>query len=270
MRIHSAWRTAWLAVLLSGGLAAGSGLVSAQAPDTASAPPDTATRLHRMGAAVVRLHGRATTELRRGVNALFEADSMTSAWTEHQDPTSRFFRATAPAAFWIPPAMTLLAPGVWAEETQDRHAINAQYARAATQALVIGFIASRATKAFVHRARPCTGAAPDSLLRSPLADSTGRCPHERIIGSYASFFSEHTMAAFSVASAVAFEAQRRNEPRIELISAIGITAASFIGVSRLYSRHHWLSDVLVGAAVGTASGFAGAALSGRPVAPHPR
>jgi membrane-associated phospholipid phosphatase len=197
-------------------------------------------------------------EAHRAVDVVFEVDSMTSTWTTRQDPTSRFMRAAAPVAFWIPPMMVVAAPWVWAEESGDRHAINAQYARAATQGLLIGFAVSRTTKALVHRRRPCA------------VDSVPRCPNERLISARSSFFSEHTTAAFSVASAVAFEAVRRNEPNVELISSIGIGTATLVGLGRLYSHHHWLSDVLVGAAVGTASGFAGAALSGKPVSPHNR
>ena len=242
-------------LLLASGLVLVTRVTLAQTPDSLAAP-----------SARERLQSRIVSGARRGVDVLFEADSVTSAWTTRQDHTSRFFRAAAPVAFWVPPAMVVAAPMVWAQEADDGHAINAQYARAATQGLAIGFVASRITKSLIHRARPCTGDSPGAFGNP--SDSAAQCPRERIVGSYASFFSEHTMAAFSVATAVAFEAQRRNEPRVELISAVGVTAASFVGIGRLYSRHHWLSDVLVGAAVGAASGFAGAALSGKPVDRH--
>ena len=78
------------------------------------------------------------------------------------------------------------------------------------------------------------------------------------------------MAAFAVASALSFQAQRRNDPHIELVAATTFTGATFVGLARMYAHHHWLTDVIAGAAVGTASGFVGAALSGRPVRVTPR
>jgi len=77
----------------------------------------------------------------------------------------------------------------------------------------------------------------------------------------ASFFSEHTMALFAIAAATSFQAQRQQAANATQLTAITFTTASVFAAGRVYQRHHWLSDVLVGAAVGTASGFLAAQLT---------
>jgi membrane-associated phospholipid phosphatase len=71
------------------------------------------------------------------------------------------------------------------------------------------------------------------------------------------------MAAFAVASAVSFEAQERDSRRTGLIAGATLSAASLVGISRIYQQHHWLSDVLVGAAVGAGAGFLASRLPAR-------
>src|SRR5439155_17369029 len=115
---------------------------------------------------------------------------------DRTDRASRLMRGAAPVAFWLPPLATVAAPAIWADERRDGHAINAQNARAATQALALGFIVSRTTKAIGHRARPCSGEPPDSVFLHPVSDPS-RCARERLISAYTSFFSEHTMSAFA-------------------------------------------------------------------------
>jgi membrane-associated phospholipid phosphatase len=65
-----------------------------------------------------------------------------------------------------------------------------------------------------------------------------------------SFFSGHTSAAFSVASVYAY---RYRETVWVPVVSYGL--ASLIGLQRIYSNRHWASDVLFGAAAGTATGI---------------
>ena len=69
------------------------------------------------------------------------------------------------------------------------------------------------------------------------------------------------MSVFAIAAAASFQAQRQNAPNAEVVTATTFSAAAVLAVGRIYQRHHWLSDVIVGAAVGTASGFLGAQLT---------
>ena len=181
-------------------------------------------------------------------------------WSQRGDAVSRAFRAVTPVAFWVPVVGVTAVPLVWADESEDGHRLNAAYARNTAAALALGFVASRTAKHFIRRARPCTGEDPGDIAIGHLRDSTARCPAGSHVSSYSSFFSEHTMALFAIAAATSFQAQRRSAPNAGLVTVATFSGASLFSVARIYQRHHWLSDVLVGAAVGTASGFAAAQL----------
>ncbi|MDA3928513.1 MAG: phosphatase PAP2 family protein [Prolixibacteraceae bacterium] len=65
-----------------------------------------------------------------------------------------------------------------------------------------------------------------------------------------SFFSGHTTTAFSIASVFAY---RYKDDKWVPYVAYGL--ASLGGIQRIYNNRHWASDVLVGAAIGTATGI---------------
>ena len=74
--------------------------------------------------------------------------------------------------------------------------------------------------------------------------------------SFASFPSGHTSAAFAVATVLA-RGTADDAPRTHyIVSSFAYTAATLIGISRLYANKHWTSDVVVGAALGITSGLA--------------
>jgi membrane-associated phospholipid phosphatase len=219
-----------------------------------SSSDSTSGRLGRIGRKSLLLAERTE-------GLVFGVDSAVALWSRHNDPASRALRTLAPVAFWVPIATVSAVPVFWADESQDGHSLNAAYARNTAAALTLGFIASRTAKHFIHRARPCTGDGPDVISVGTLADSLPQCPAGSHVSAYSSFFSEHTMALFAIASATTFQAQRRNAPNAATVAAVGFTSATVFSIARIYQRHHWLSDVLVGAAVGTASGFAAAQLA---------
>jgi membrane-associated phospholipid phosphatase len=65
-----------------------------------------------------------------------------------------------------------------------------------------------------------------------------------------SFFSGHTSSVFSVASVIAY--RYRDTQWVPFVS-YGL--ATLAGFQRIYNNRHWASDVLFGAAVGTATGI---------------
>lgn len=67
---------------------------------------------------------------------------------------------------------------------------------------------------------------------------------------YTSMPSGHTQAAFSVASVFA-----RSYKEKKWVAPVCYTLASLVGISRIYDNKHWLSDVVIGAALGTANGL---------------
>jgi membrane-associated phospholipid phosphatase len=84
--------------------------------------------------------------------------------------------------------------------------------------------------------------------------------------SNASFPSGHATEAFSVASAIAMRSDGW------VVPTVSYTVASLVAVSRVYQRAHFPSDVLAGAAFGTAVGrfVVGGHQSARPAAREAR
>ena len=71
-----------------------------------------------------------------------------------------------------------------------------------------------------------------------------------------SFYSGHTALAFSLAASAGTVATIRGYRSAPWVWAIGMTLASAVGYLRVAGDAHWVTDVLAGAAVGGAIGFA--------------
>jgi membrane-associated phospholipid phosphatase len=71
-----------------------------------------------------------------------------------------------------------------------------------------------------------------------------------------SFFSGHTTLAFSVAVSAGTIASMRDYKLAPVIWGVGLTSAAATGYLRIAADKHYVTDVLVGAAVGSAFGFA--------------
>lgn len=72
---------------------------------------------------------------------------------------------------------------------------------------------------------------------------------------YRSMPSGHTTSAFAAASAVTSEVGEHWPRHKIVVGATLYSVASLVGLSRMYNNEHWASDVVVGAAIGTFSGW---------------
>jgi membrane-associated phospholipid phosphatase len=72
---------------------------------------------------------------------------------------------------------------------------------------------------------------------------------------YRSFPSGHTTSAFAFAAAVSSETQKWWPKSRWIIGPIVYGGATLTGVSRIYNKAHWASDVMAGAAIGTFMGI---------------
>ena len=114
-----------------------------------------------------------------------------------------------------------------------------------SEAIIAASVAGWVIKSAAGRARP-------------RVDFTN--PHDYKFGrgltsnDYESFPSGHSLAAFSLASAVTAEAGYHWPNEQPLIGALTYGGATLSALSRPYNNAHWLSDVVLGAGIGTLAG----------------
>lgn len=113
----------------------------------------------------------------------------------------------------------------------------------AMESYVFGAVFVRSVKALAGRARP--------------NENNTTNPHqwygpfiENPFVNQVSFFSGHTTTTFSIASVFAY---RYKDTGWVPFVAYGL--ATLGGLERIYDKQHWASDVIVGAAIGTATGI---------------
>lgn len=70
-----------------------------------------------------------------------------------------------------------------------------------------------------------------------------------------SFPSGHTTSAFAAAAAATAEVGRHWPERKTLTGVVAYGTAGLVGISRMYNNKHWASDVAVGAAIGSFTGW---------------
>jgi len=73
-------------------------------------------------------------------------------------------------------------------------------------------------------------------------------------GAYHSLWSGHSSLAFSIVVAQATQDTMRGDPAAPWVWAVGLTLATSVAYFRVAGDAHWLTDVLAGAAVGSAFG----------------
>lgn len=114
------------------------------------------------------------------------------------------------------------------------------------ESIVLAELVTRSIKGVAGRARPALDTS------DPYDFKLGRG-----IGNqeYQSFPSGHTTAAFAAASAFTSELAIREPRHRVLFGSLLYGGATLVGLSRMYNNRHWASDVVVGAAIGTFSGW---------------
>lgn len=133
--------------------------------------------------------------------------------------------------------------------------------------LLIGFGAAVVTLPFIANwdagERELAGAligvealASATLLSGVLKALTGR--RRPTGGTYDSFFSGHTAYTFAGATMLttfAYEYDWLEDDTRWVVPAVGYSLAAFTGYLRIAGERHWLTDVLVGAVVGTSVSY---------------
>lgn len=155
--------------------------------------------------------------------------------TRHTPARDVFFRYSEPLGNYYPAGLIaiMLTKGII-----DKDQYSTETAFIAAEALLISTVAVQLVKNTVGRSRPNpSGSTGPHQFNGPFFKGT-------------SFYSGHTTAAFSVASVFA---QRYRETGWVPWLSYGL--ATIAGLERIYDNRHWASDVVMGAAVGTATGL---------------
>jgi membrane-associated phospholipid phosphatase len=113
-----------------------------------------------------------------------------------------------------------------------------------TEALLIGAVSGALFKGLFGRERPF-------VKRNPYSYKLGRGFGE---GQYRSMPSGHTISAFAAAAAVTSETRRWWRGSEVYIGPLMYGGAALAGISRIYHNRHWMSDIMMGAAIGTLAG----------------
>lgn len=66
-----------------------------------------------------------------------------------------------------------------------------------------------------------------------------------------SFPSGHTTGAFALATTLTLETMRFDPAATKLVAITSFGIATGVGMARVYTNHHWASDVVLGAGIGT-------------------
>jgi membrane-associated phospholipid phosphatase len=114
-----------------------------------------------------------------------------------------------------------------------------------SEAIIAASVAGWAIKTLAGRARPRVD------IHNPHDYKLGRGFNSN---DYESFPSGHALAAFALASAVTAEAGVHWPREQTLIGVATYAGATLSALSRPYNNAHWLSDVVLGAGIGTLAG----------------
>lgn len=115
-----------------------------------------------------------------------------------------------------------------------------------TESVALAGALNQAVKFSVGRERPFVAALPDAA--KPFTDR----PDDNNL----SFYSGHTNFAFSLVVSAGTVATLRGYPHRWAVWSVGLPLAASVGYFRMAADKHYLSDVLVGAAMGSAIGAA--------------
>jgi membrane-associated phospholipid phosphatase len=150
--------------------------------------------------------------------------------------------ASSLLAFGLAPALAL---GLDVAAAGQKHELRRVFVDVLiiVEAAVLAADVDQLVKFTVGRERPAEHA--QSLMGLPTTSRDGN----------ASFFSGHTTLVFSLATASGMVATLRRDRLAPLVWALGLSVATVTGYLRIAADRHYLSDVLVGALVGSASGM---------------
>jgi membrane-associated phospholipid phosphatase len=150
---------------------------------------------------------------------------------------------------WGQPGVVGLGLALWGGGLVAKKPTVAASGLRAIEAIAVSGTVTSLLKLTFGRARPyLSPTAPDDF-------QFGRGAEYRD-GRYSSMPSGHATAAFAFASAVTGEVRLRAPQHARTVGLLTYGAAAATAYARMHDDRHWLSDVTVGAGIGTVTGWA--------------
>jgi membrane-associated phospholipid phosphatase len=183
-----------------------------------------------------------------GTAALMFADpAITEEFRDPGPQRSRFLRNAARDFDWLgDPGTVVIAATMYGTGRLTRHPVLAELGLRSAEALAMSGAITGLIKGVAGRDRP--------FLNDRDADDFGVGAGFGS-GGHTSFPSGHATAAFAVASVVASESSVRWPHASHFIQPIVYGLATSVALARVYGDHHWASDVVAGAGIGTLTGL---------------
>ncbi|MBX3174088.1 MAG: phosphatase PAP2 family protein [Gemmatimonadaceae bacterium] len=150
---------------------------------------------------------------------------------------------------WGQPGVVGLGLAMWGGGLLAKRPIVASSGLRAIEAITVSGAVTKLLKGSFGRARPYV--APNDRTDWQLFRGFG---HSN--GEYEAMPSGHATAAFAFAAAVTGEVAHRAPAHARWVGIATYSAAAVTAYARVHDDRHWLSDVTVGAGVGTVTGLA--------------
>ncbi|HEU4585954.1 MAG TPA: phosphatase PAP2 family protein [Gemmatimonadaceae bacterium] len=183
-----------------------------------------------------------------GTAALMLADpGITEEFRDPGPQRSHFLRSAASGFDWVgDPGTVILAATMYGTGRLTHHPVVAELGLRSAEALLISSTVTGVLKGVVGRDRP--------YLNNRDADDFHAGAGFGGAG-HTSFPSGHATAAFAVASVVASESSFRWPHASHVVKPVVYGLATSVALARVYGEHHWASDVVAGAGIGTLTGL---------------
>ncbi len=183
-----------------------------------------------------------------GTAALMVADpGITEEFRDPGPQRSRFLQNSARDLNWVgDPGTLIIAAAMYGTGRIAHRPVIAELGLRSAEALVISGAATGLIKGVVGRDRP--------YLNDRDADDFHAGAGFGGAG-HTSFPSGHATAAFAVASVVASESSYRWPHASHIVKPVVYGLATSVALARVYGEHHWASDVVAGAGIGTLTGL---------------
>lgn len=183
-----------------------------------------------------------------GAAALMFADQgITEEFRDPGPQRSHFLQNAASGFDWVgDPGTVVLAVAMYGSGRLTHHPVLAELGLRSAEAIAISGAATGLIKGVAGRDRPYLNERDSDDFHAGAGFGGG---------GHTSFPSGHATAAFAIASVVASESSFRWPHASHLIQPAVYALATSVALARVYGAHHWASDVVAGAGIGTLTGL---------------